>query len=67
MTSLAAWRQEIDQMAAVYTDLHQKETAAAEQGYWNNLRARREQAVNDGDQAAVSQYDQIFSDAGVTP
>jgi hypothetical protein len=65
--SLAAWRQDIDQVAAAYAEMHKKQTAAAEQGYWDNLRTRRQQAISVGNQAAVSQYDQIFSDAGIAP
>ena len=64
---LAVWRQEIGQVAAGYESLHQNQTAAAQKGYWDAVRARHQQAVSAGDKAAASRYEQIMSDAGVKP
>ena len=63
--NLAAWQQEIDQMAKSCSLMHKSHETAAQQAYWNEMRDRYRRAVHAGDQAEVSRYKLALSEAGV--
>jgi hypothetical protein len=61
---LAAWRQEVNQLADRLEARHKAEDAAAQQAYIAALRRRHKRAVGRGDQEAISHYEELLSAAG---
>jgi len=62
--TLAAWRQELEQLAGWFEKLQQDLAAAARQHHIDILRGRLRRARDRDDQAAAARYEQLLTDAG---
>ena len=66
-TKLAQWGQQIDALAQSSAQSHAQQVTDSQKAYWDAIRARRQKALDAGDKAAVSRYEKMMSDAGITP
>jgi hypothetical protein len=64
--AIAAWRQQIDEVAADFQQEHQAAEEAAQQAYIERLRQRRQRASDAGNNQMVGHYEQLLTAAGVT-
>lgn len=63
---LAEWSEQLAALSTAFAARHQKQEALARDAYIARLRTRRQRALDGGDSAAASRYDQLLSDAGAT-
>jgi hypothetical protein len=63
-SALSEWRQALDQLKLGFEQRHAEHEALAQQAYVAQLRDRRQSALDQGDSAAVSRYDQLLAEAG---
>lgn len=63
-TALTDWRQQIDQLEIDFEQQRQERAALAEQHYLDNLRNRRQRAMDAGNSAATTRYEQMLTAAG---